>query len=71
MFSEVVGLSLLAPCVFRLRRAQGSGWERVNLDAEPRSVYLLSGPARTEWEHSIPPVEALRYSITFRNVRDD
>lgn len=24
---------------------------------------------RGEWEHSIPPVEALRYSITFRNMR--
>ena len=72
VFGEVVGLSLLAPCVFRLRRATGDGkWERTNLVAEPRSVYLLSGPARTEWEHSIPPVETLRYSVTFRNVRED
>ena len=70
VFGEVVGVSLLAPCVFRLRRADGDGWERVNLVAEPRSAYLLSGAARTEWEHSIPPVEALRYSITFRNLRD-
>ena len=29
--------------------------------------YLLRGPSRTEWEHSIPGVERLRYSITFRN----
>jgi alkylated DNA repair dioxygenase AlkB len=39
--------------------------------AEPRSAYLLSGPARSEWEHSIPAVDALRYSITFRNLRAD
>ena len=71
VFGEVVGLSLLAPCVFRLRRKTDGGWERVNLVAEPRSAYLLSGPARTVWEHSIPPVAALRYSITFRNVRED
>ena len=32
-------------------------------------AYLLSGPARTVWEHSIPPVAAHRYSITFRNFR--
>lgn len=32
---------------------------------------LLSGPARYEWEHSIPQTEALRYSITFRHVRED
>ena len=71
VFGEVVGVSLLAPCVFRLRRSEGNAWERVNVVADPRSVYLLSGPARTVWEHSIPPVAALRYSVTFRNVRDD
>jgi len=70
VFGEVVGISLLAPCVFRLRRQTGDGWERVSLTAEPRSAYLLSGVSRTEWEHSIPPVDALRYSITFRNLRE-
>ena len=69
VFNEIVGVSLLAPCVFRLRRSTGDGWERVNVTAEPRSAYLLSGPARSEWEHSIPPVDALRYSVTFRNLR--
>lgn len=70
VFGEVVGLSLLSPCVFRLRRRVEEEWERVNLTATPRSAYLLSGPARTEWEHSIPPVDALRYSVTFRNLRE-
>ena len=69
VFGEIVGISLLAPCTFRLRRAAGTRWERVNVAAGPRSAYLLSGPARSEWEHSIPPVDALRYSITFRNLR--
>ena len=69
VFGEVVGISLLSSCVFRLRRAAGDGWERVNVPAEPRSAYLLSGPSRTEWEHSVPPVGALRYSVTFRNLR--
>ena len=68
VFGEVVGISLLSPCTFRLRRAAGEGWERVNVPAEPRSAYLLSGPSRTEWEHSVPPVGALRYSVTFRNL---
>jgi len=71
VFGETVGVSLLAPCVLRLRRKAGEKkWERANVTAEPRSAYLLSGPARAEWEHSIPPVEALRYSITFRNLRE-
>ncbi|HEX8459349.1 MAG TPA: alpha-ketoglutarate-dependent dioxygenase AlkB [Pyrinomonadaceae bacterium] len=70
VFGEVVGISLLAPCVLRLRRARGERkWERVNVTAAPRSAYFLSGEARSVWEHSIPPVEALRYSITFRNLR--
>jgi alkylated DNA repair dioxygenase AlkB len=70
VFGEVVGISLLSPCVFRLRRKSDDGWERVSITAEPRSAYLLSGASRSEWEHSIPPVDALRYSITFRNLRD-
>jgi alkylated DNA repair dioxygenase AlkB len=70
VFGQVVGISLLSPCTFRLRRAVGTDWERVSLTAEPRSAYLLSGPARDEWEHSIPGVEKLRYSVTFRNLRE-
>lgn len=70
-FGQIVGLSFLAPCVFRLRRSLGDSWERVKLIAEPRSGYVLAGASRTEWEHSIPPVESLRYSITFRNLRDE
>jgi alkylated DNA repair dioxygenase AlkB len=45
-------------------------WERVNVAAEPRSAYLLSGLERMEWEHSIPVVQALRYSITFRTLHE-
>jgi len=70
MFDEIVGISLLAPCIFRLRRKVGGTWERANIVAEPRSAYLMSGLARSEWEHSIPPVGALRYSITFSNLRE-
>ena len=69
VFGEVVGISLLAPCTFRLRRKVGERWQRVSLIAEPRSAYLLSGVVRSEWEHSIPPVDAARYSITFRSLR--
>ena len=70
VFGEVIGISLLSPCTFRLRRKRGDDWERVSLEAEPRSAYLLSGPSRTEWEHSIPGVDALRYSLTYRNLRE-
>jgi alkylated DNA repair dioxygenase AlkB len=69
VFDEVVGVSLLSPCNFRFRRKNGSVWDRYSLTVEPRSIYLLRGEARTVWEHSIPGVDALRYSITFRSLR--
>jgi alkylated DNA repair dioxygenase AlkB len=68
VFDEVVGISLLSPCDFRFRRKAGDKWERATIVTAPRSAYLLKGPARTEWEHSIPAVNSLRYSITFRNL---
>jgi len=69
VFGDVVGVSLLSECTFRLRRRQGTGWERYSLDLEPRSAYVMRGEARQEWEHSIPPVDSLRYSVTFRTLR--
>lgn len=70
VFGQIVGISLLAPCVFRFRRAADQRWERSKQLVVPRSAYLLHGPARSEWEHSIPPVEALRYSVTFRSLHE-
>jgi alkylated DNA repair dioxygenase AlkB len=67
-FDEVVGVSLLAPCAMRFRRKAGETWERRSAWLEPRSAYLLSGPSRSEWEHSITPPDQLRYSITFRTL---
>jgi alkylated DNA repair dioxygenase AlkB len=67
-FDWVFGLSLGSACKFRFRRAAGEKWERYMLNAEPRSLYLMSGASRQVWEHSIPAVEAPRYSITFRTM---
>jgi alkylated DNA repair dioxygenase AlkB len=67
-FDRVFGLSLGSACRFRFRRHVGEKWERFTLDAEPRSLYMMSGASRQVWEHSIPGVEAPRYSITFRTM---
>jgi alkylated DNA repair dioxygenase AlkB len=69
-FDQVIGVSLLEPCLFRLRRKVGPTWERKSFTAQPRSAYLLSGASRHGWEHSIPAVKALRYSVTFRSFRE-
>ena len=66
MFGDVLGVSLLSSCTFRFRKKAGARWERASLRLAPRSTYLLRGPARTDWEHSIPGVQDLRYSLTFR-----
>ncbi len=65
----IAGVSLLSPCTFRLRRKVGDRWDRASIIAAPRSAYLMSGSSRSDWQHSIPEVEALRYSVTFRTVR--
>jgi alkylated DNA repair dioxygenase AlkB len=69
-FEDVIGISLGAPCVFRFRRRKGTRWERASIELQPRSAYLMRGPARWDWQHSIPPVDRLRYSITFRSLRE-
>jgi alkylated DNA repair dioxygenase AlkB len=67
-FDEVFGLSLGSACKFRFRRKGGEKWERFTLDAEPRSLYIMTGDSRHVWEHSIPPVQEPRYSVTFRSM---
>jgi alkylated DNA repair protein (DNA oxidative demethylase) len=70
VFDQVVGVSLAAPATLRFRRRKPDGFDRVKLDVEPRSAYLLSGEARWEWEHSIAAGDALRFSITFRTLSE-
>ena len=67
----VIGISIASACRFRLRRGNAGQSESRTLMLEPRSLYILRGAARAQWQHSISPTEALRYSITFRTVRDE
>ncbi len=72
-FDVIVGISLLSSCKFRFRpynkleREKGS---ILSLNVAPRSLYILQGNARSDWEHSIAPVKELRYSITLRTLRN-
>jgi alkylated DNA repair dioxygenase AlkB len=67
-FDQIFGLSLGSACKFRFRRKSGTTWQRFTFDAQPRSLYMMAGESRHIWEHSIPPVESERYSITFRTM---
>ena len=70
VFETVVGVSLGSPATLRFRRRRERGFDRGSIELEPRSAYLLSGPARHEWEHSIAAGETLRFSITFRSFSE-
>ena len=67
-FGDVVGISLLSPVRMRFRKRSGKGWMRASHLLEARSIYILTGEARQQWEHSIAPVSSLRYSLTFRTL---
>ncbi len=67
-YNKVIGISFGSEVPFRFRRKDGDKWRRITVPAKPRSIYVMSGPSRYDWQHSIPPVENLRYSITMRTV---
>ena len=56
-------------CRMRFRSSEGEDRRSAQLVLEPRSVYALTGPARQDWQHHIPPAKTLRYSITFRTMK--
>jgi alkylated DNA repair dioxygenase AlkB len=71
-FEDVVGVSLLNEAVMKFRPyppREPKKSEVLKWVVEPRSIYLLRGPARWAWQHSVAPTRTLRYSITFRTAR--
>ncbi|RPJ84018.1 MAG: alpha-ketoglutarate-dependent dioxygenase AlkB [Acidobacteria bacterium] len=69
-FGKVAGLSLAAECRLRLKPYGERGRaSTIEIPLLPRSLYVLSGDARSKWQHQIPPVRHTRYSITFRTLR--
>jgi alkylated DNA repair dioxygenase AlkB len=74
-FGVVVGISLGAACRMKFRKYRRARSKQLNRDEilsielQPRSIYLMSGAAREIWQHSIPPVKSLRYSIMMRTLR--
>jgi len=75
-FGVAVGISLGAPCRMRFRKANRRRSKNKNRDEilsielQPRSIYLMSGASREMWQHSIPPVKELRYSIVMRTLAE-
>lgn len=78
-YGIVAGVSLLSSCRMKLRpyvapkaHASMAGRKRIathEIALERRSAYLMAGESRSAYEHHIPAVPTLRYSITFRTVK--
>lgn len=70
-YEHVLGLSLGSPATLRLRqRVVPKGFRRATVALAPRGAYRLDGEVRHDWEHSIAPGHATRWSITFRSLSD-
>jgi alkylated DNA repair dioxygenase AlkB len=67
-FGTIIGISLASSSRMRLKPYKKEG-KVFSVILEPGSIYLMRGPARWQYQHSIPPVKQLRYSITFRTLR--
>ena len=71
-FDLIAGISLLGDCQFKLRPHEKSQQTRKSIISLPvmrRSLYIMKGASRSEWQHSIAPVKQLRYSITLRTLK--
>jgi alkylated DNA repair dioxygenase AlkB len=71
-FEDVVGVSLLSQALMRFRPYPPDAPKKADLikvTVQPRSIYLLRGPARWDWQHNVAATKELRYSITFRTPR--
>ena len=75
-YDMVAGISLLSACRMKFRPYRSpsaptsprrSATHEIVLDR--RSAYLMTGESRQAYEHHIPPVAQLRYSVTFRTLR--
>ncbi len=70
-FDRIAGISLAGDCIFKLRpydRSLRTRKSSISFPVRQRSLYIMQGPARSDWEHSTAPVTATRYSITLRTL---
>ena len=71
-FDIIAGISFQSDCIFRLRPHDKMKQNRKSIISFPvrrRSLYMMEGIARTEWQHSIAPVKEVRYAITLRTLK--
>ena len=68
--TKIFGISFQSPCLMRFQRKTADKRLVYEIELEPRSAYILSGEVRYKWQHSIPPTPDLRFSLTFRTLKN-
>lgn len=71
-FDLIAGVSLQSDSIFRLRPHDKMKQGRnsvLSIPLKRRSLYVMSGESRTDWQHSITAVAAMRYSVTLRTLK--
>jgi alkylated DNA repair dioxygenase AlkB len=77
-YDIVAGISLLSECRMKFRPYRSPAEPTPRLSRRTathevvlarRSAYLMTLESRAAYEHHIPPVAELRYSVTFRTLR--
>ncbi len=72
VYGIVAGLSLSGSGTMRWRPlAAQEAAHTVSLELAPRSLYVMRDAIRSDWQHSMPPMKALRHSITLRTRAGD
>jgi alkylated DNA repair dioxygenase AlkB len=66
-FEVIIGLSLKSSCRLRFKPYKAEG-KIVSVTLQARSIYVIRGEARWKHQHSIPAVNEVRYSVTFRTA---
>jgi alkylated DNA repair protein (DNA oxidative demethylase) len=61
----IIGVSFGGAARLRFRRLASR--RSTSIVIPPRSVYVMCGASRTEWEHSLSPTCVRRLSVTFRS----
>lgn len=73
-FDIIAGVSLLSDCTFKLRphdKAKQNRKTTIPLTVKRRSLYTMQGEAKSEWQHSTAPAKQVRFSLTFRTLKNN
>lgn len=67
VWDHVIGISLGESVTMGFRKEQAGGDDIRAVELPPRSAYVMTGEARFDYKHGLPPAPGTRWSVTFRS----